>query len=123
MAFLPVVFPTEVAEKSPLLQIMEHSPNAPDFILREWMRTEFNLPVSIRMQAEVCFLRVWESSYVMSRVVDGTIHMSGRNWIVHWQSVPTVVADSPQVACSFREYMGKHYVVIKAWKAEAGRSV
>jgi hypothetical protein len=85
----------------------------------EWIRTEFNLPASIAKLCKQHFLRVWNGSWVVSEVRDGVFQPQiNGGWIVHWQSTPTVVKSATRVACSFREYDGKKYVVIKVWKGE-----
>lgn len=91
----------------------------------DWIRSEFNLPPSI---AELCsqhFLRVWTGGYVSLNALNGHFPTFKygpdgpvTEWIIHWQSLPTVVRSAKRVACSFREYNGRRYVVIKVWKGE-----
>jgi hypothetical protein len=87
-------------------------------ILAEWVRTEFNLPKSIGDICDQFFLRIWTGNYVMESIQDGVLHGRADSWIVHFQSTPEVVKSSSKVACSFREYEGKKYVVIKVWKGD-----
>ncbi len=84
----------------------------------DWIRTEFNLPDSIAHQCTAFFLRVWDGDYVASYVQDGQFLYNRQEYIVHWQSTPVVVKSASRVACSFRQYNGKRYVVIKVWKGE-----
>lgn len=85
-------------------------------ITLDWVRTEFTLPKSIASQCEPYFLRMWEGSFAYSQVLDGVMEVNGNKYIVHWQSTPEVARNSERVACSFRGYKGKNYVVIKVWK-------
>lgn len=85
-------------------------------ILSEWIRTEFHLPLSVSSLCSQYFLRVWSGSYVEESVQAGILHGRSDDWIAHFQSTPEVVKSSQRVACSFREYAGKKYVVIKVWK-------
>jgi hypothetical protein len=89
----------------------------------DWIRTEFNVPASIRKQCDQFFLRVWKGSYVMECIQDGIFYGRFDDWIVHFQSTPEVVRTAKQVACSFREYMGKKYVVVKVWHAHTNEMV
>jgi hypothetical protein len=82
----------------------------------EWIRTEFNLPPELQRECTQFFLRIWTGSYVLESVQEGILYGRADNWIVHWQSTPAVVRSAARVACSFREYQGKKYVVIKVWK-------
>ena len=84
----------------------------------EWIRTEFNLPSDVAALCSQYFLRIWDGNYVRESVQDGVLYGRSGDWIVHWQSTPAVVRSAKKVACSFREYQGKKYVVIKVWVQE-----
>lgn len=81
-----------------------------------WIRTEFNLPPSIASLCESYFIRIWSGPYVAESVQNGFLYGRSDNWEVHFQSTPEVVRTAKHVACSFREYNGKKYVVIKVWE-------
>lgn len=99
--------------------LQSQKPDDKDMIVLEWVRTEFNLPPSILDQCDNFFLRVWDGAHVARSVFAGVLEHSNSEYIVHWQSSPAVVKASPRVACSFREYQMKKYVVIKVWNKEA----
>lgn len=82
----------------------------------EWFRTEFSLPPELRARCTQFFLRIWDGNYVRESVQNGVLYGRSDDWIVHWQSTPAVVKTAKKVACSFREYNGKRYVVIRVWK-------
>ncbi len=82
----------------------------------DFVRTEFTLPQRIAKECDPYFLRMWHGVFVHSCVHEGTLPYNGHSYIVHWQSTPEVVRNSEKVACSFRGYKDKRYVVIKAWK-------
>lgn len=111
----------KLANKSPLgkmpKEIMMVKPVVPDNLANEWIRTEFNLPLSLVNLCDEYFMRVWTGSYVAESVQDGILYARADDWIVHYQSTPEIVKNSPTVACSFRKYQGKNYVVIKIWKS------
>lgn len=90
-------------------------------LVLEWIRTEFSLPQSIAAKCTQYFLRIWDGNYVREAVQDGILRGRADDWIVHWQSTPEVVKSAERVACSFREYNGKKYVVIKIWNKELGK--
>lgn len=96
--------------------LLTASPNTEKTILLHWIRSEFNLPKSVSDLCDQFFLRVWTGSYVEESVQNGILHGRSDSWIAHFQSTPEVVKSARQVACSFREYDGKKYVVIKVWK-------
>jgi hypothetical protein len=93
-------------------------PDKSPVVLLDWIRTEFNLPVSVGNLCDEYFLRIWTGGYVMESIQDGVLHARTDSWIVHFQSTPEVVKSAERVACSFRKYQGKNYVVIKVWKNE-----
>jgi hypothetical protein len=99
-----------------LEQVMSNTPNQPEYILREWIRSEFNLPASMAAKLDNYYLRVWEGSHVLSRISEGK--MDGV-YIVHFQSLPSVIRECKRVACSFRTYKDLQYVVVKVWKEES----
>lgn len=106
-----------------LKTILAVKPDTKDAIVREWIRTEFNLPQSMKEKCDEFFLRVWEGHYVLSCVKDGKMirhskDRDGGEWIVHWQSTPEVVRHASKVACSFRLYEGVAYVVVRVWKGD-----
>lgn len=93
-------------------------PDTAEMILLEWIRTEFNLPPSIAQVCDQYFLRIWDGNFVVSHCRDhlGSFKdANGRKWIPHWQSSPVVCQSASKLACSFREYRGRFYVVIKVW--------
>jgi hypothetical protein len=96
-------------------QVMSNPPTQPEYILREWIRSEFNLPASIAAKLDTYYLRVWEGAHVLSRIQDGK--MDGV-YIVHFQSLPSVIRECKRVACSFRSYKDLQYVVVRVWKEE-----
>lgn len=86
-------------------------------IFREWLRTEFKLTQELIDKCDEYYLRVWDSSFVINAVrANGNGTFNGA--VVHWASVPTVVASSKRCACSFRTYRGTKYVVLKVWNAD-----
>lgn len=98
------------------------TPEHKGVIIREWIRTEFKLWQGIIEHCDEYYLRVWDSSFVINTVRangDGTLNGA----IVHWASVPTVVASSKRCACSFRTYRGTKYVVLKVWNVEIAELV
>lgn len=96
----------------------EESEELLDKLTIEWVRSEFNVPQAIQHRCSSFFLRVWVGGYVYDLVKDGVLTHADHDWIVHWQSTPEVCKAAEEVACSFREYNGKKYVVIKVWKAQ-----
>lgn len=84
----------------------------------EWIRTEFNLPASISSQCTQYVLRIFDGNYVYENVREGELMALKDIWIAHWQSTPEVVRSASRVACSFREFKGMRYVVIKVWQGE-----
>ena len=108
---------------SELKTLLTVAPTTKDVLVREWIRTEFNLPPSLKEKCDEFFLRVWEGHYVLSCVKDGKLLRDSREdegeWLVHWQSTPEVCRYASKVACSFRLYEGVGYVVIKVWKGDA----
>lgn len=83
---------------------------------REWIRTEFNLPGEYARLCQQFYLRVWSGSFVARLIDDGKmVDSRADDWIIHWASTPEICKSSEKVACSFREYDGKRYVVIKVW--------
>lgn len=98
--------------------IANQKPDDPGMIELNWIRTEFNLPPSIIAKCSVHYMRVWDGEYVGEIAVGGTMQHAGHEWIAHYQSSRVVVLNAKRVACSFREYNGKRYVVIKVWKGE-----
>lgn len=98
--------------------VLAMKPSSEEHILSEWIRTEFNLPPSMVSQCKEFFLRIWQGDYVVNSVIDGMFPQNGKLWNIHWQSTPEVCRSASRVACSFREYKGKRFVVIKVWKGE-----
>lgn len=96
----------------------EESEELLDKLTIEWVRSEFNLPNTIEKRCTQFFLRVWDGNWVYHTVKEGLLTYNVENYIVCWQSTPEVVRNAEKVACSFREYNGKKYVVIKVWKAQ-----
>lgn len=91
-------------------------PTNEDTILLNWIRTEFNLTKDQISACERAFLRVFDTGYVKESIQEGVFHARYDDWIVHFQSTPEVIWASSKVGCSFREYKGKKYVVLKVWK-------
>jgi hypothetical protein len=93
----------------------------PATTIREWIRTEFSLPVTLVNKLTSYQLRVWEAEYVFSLLDEGTITVALDNtgpqqFIVHWASLPSVCRSAAKIALSFRVYDGVNYVVLKVWK-------
>ncbi len=99
-------------------QIISQKPIAPDFIIDEWMRTEFTLPQSLKALTTASFLRMWDSRFVKRAIKDGTITHNEVCYQIHWSSLPSICAHSEVLALSFRTYRNKHYVVIKPWNMD-----
>lgn len=89
----------------------------------EWIRTEFNLPQLYADKCSQYYLRLWDGHYVRAQIKDGTIIHNERTYLVHYQSLPAVVKTAKRVACSFREYNGKNYVVVKVWQSAGGKPI
>jgi hypothetical protein len=102
--------------------LTSQKPDESSMILLEWIRTEFNLPQSIRQMCSIYYLRVWAGNYVNDKVISGILIHENQDWIVHFQSSRFVVMGAERVACSFREYQGKNYVVIKVWDQQKEQS-
>lgn len=117
----------KLANKVPLApmpkEIMMVKPIVPDNLANEWIRTEFNLPQNLVALCDQYFLRIWTGSYVDESVQEGILYARSDDWIVHYASSPVIVKNSPHVACSFREYQGKKYVVIKVWKSNLAEAL
>lgn len=96
----------------------EESEELLDKLTIEWVRSEFNLPNAIEKRCTQFFLRVWDGNWIYNTVKEGLLTYNVESYIVCWQSTPEVVRNAEKVACSFREYNGKKYVVIKVWKAQ-----
>lgn len=96
--------------------ILANAPDKQENIILHWVRTEFTLPDSIKQLCDMYFLKVWDGKFIIDSAKDGVINISNAAWIVHWQSTPEVAETAEEVACSFRMYRGKKYVVIKVWK-------
>lgn len=109
--------PAEI-DGNTLKAVLEYKPKQDCLIVENWIRTEFNLPKSMVEECDQYVLRVWDGKYVYSNTLDGKFEHINEEWIIYWQSTPAVVRSAARVACSFREYKGKKYVVIKVWKGE-----
>ena len=86
-------------------------------VLDNWMRYEFNLSKEMLEHCEDSFLRVWTPDILFTCMEDGILHHR-EDWIIHWQSHPSVCRSAAAVGCSFRKYRGKRYVVVKVWEAK-----
>lgn len=109
--------PAEI-DGNTLKAVLEHKPKQDCLIVENWIRTEFNLPKSMVEKCHQYYLRVWLGEFIVADIREGKLENNDELWNVYWQSTPVVVKSASRVACSFREYKGKKYVVIKVWKGE-----
>lgn len=115
------VIANQLQQEDVATYLLSQKPEMTLNIAREWIRTEFNLPRSLCSKCSTYFMRVYPGSWVMDSVKEGVFSHSGRekhDYIVHWQSTPACVKSAAKVACSFREYEGSYYVVVKVWQGE-----
>jgi len=90
-----------------------------EMAVRAWMRSEFNLPRSIRALCDQCFLRVLPHAQfaIATAKQDKAIQLGDRRYELHYQSSEAVLATAPLVGVSFRMYEGELFAVAHVWAA------
>jgi hypothetical protein len=89
--------------------------------LRSWIRTEFNLPKSMRELCQQCFLRVLTHAQFAVALAGGgagSIRLGERVYRLHSQSSAEVLVTAPLIGVSFRSFEGEAFAVAHVWAAK-----
>jgi len=91
-----------------------------DNIVRAWVRSEFNLPRSLRSLCDNSFLRVLTHAQyaICIASADGYARLGERRYELYEQSSKVVLATAPLIAVSFRTFEGEAYAVAHVWAAK-----